>query len=228
MSTVVCEDDSCNQLTVAKCMHCNHHLCLKCLTRHQQPVDSQICQLTDAMNKLLSLTSVHDDEDDDDGRPASHPQMTAHRKCALVMEQIDLWEKTMTEKLNDLVSRARQSVRKSFEQISFEIEEWSTDRQVESQQLMAHIGKVCLSHPSRTNEQQSHLRTSIIDDHGRIQSTDEDRRIQATNSKIDPRVRVRPRRIQSRRHGIDFLSFVHASVIPSVRAFDQLRPTTHS
>jgi len=137
MSNVLCEGDGCSQLTVAKCMHCDNHLCLKCLTRHQQPIDTQICQLTNDMNKLFSLSSLNDD----DNKQSNHPQINANKQYMSVMEQIDLWEMTMTKKLNDLVSRARQSLRDSFEQISFEIEEWSTERQVELQQLALDIGK---------------------------------------------------------------------------------------
>jgi hypothetical protein len=136
MSNLVCEEDGCNQITIAKCMHCNNHVCLKCLTRHQQPSDIQICQLTNDMNKLLSLPSLNNDN-----KQSNHPQINANKQYMSVMEQIDLWEKTMTQKLNDLVSHTRHSLRNSFEQISFEIEEWSTERQVELQQLSIDIGK---------------------------------------------------------------------------------------
>ncbi|UJR25218.1 hypothetical protein I4U23_006570 [Adineta vaga] len=134
MSNLLCEDDDCNQLIVAKCMHCDQHLCLKCLTRHQQPIETQICQLTNDMNKLLSLSSVNINNNQ-----SNHPQIHANKQYKLVLEQIDQWEKTMTEKLNDLVSRARQSLQNSFEQLSFEIEEWSTEKQVELQQLSEEI-----------------------------------------------------------------------------------------
>jgi len=136
MSTVLCEGDGCNQLTVAKCMHCDNHLCLKCLTQHQQPIDTQIFQLTNDMNKLLSLSLLNDDN-----KQSNHPQINVNKQFMSVMEQIDLWEMIMTKKLNDLVSHARQSLRNSFEQISFEIEEWSTERQIELQQLALDIGK---------------------------------------------------------------------------------------
>lgn len=135
-SNLVCEGDGCNQATVAKCMHCNQHLCLKCLTRHQQPVDTQLCQLTNDMNKLLSLSAIASD----DGS-SSHPQSSANKQFKLAMEQIDQWEMAMSKKLNELVSRARQSLRDSFEQISFEIEEWSTEKQVDLQQLAEAIGE---------------------------------------------------------------------------------------
>ncbi|CAF1568188.1 unnamed protein product [Adineta ricciae] len=134
MSNLVCEDDGCNRLTVAKCMHCDQHLCLKCLTRHQQPIETQICQLTNDMNKLLSLASINLDNNQ-----SNHPQVHANKQYQLVLEQIDQWEKTMMKKLSDLVSHARQSLQESFEQISFEIEEWSTDKQVELQQLSEEI-----------------------------------------------------------------------------------------
>jgi hypothetical protein len=136
MSTVVCEGDGCNQLTVAKCMHCDNHLCLKCLTRHQQPIDIQICQLTNDMNKLLSLSSLNNDI-----KQSNHPKINTDQQYMSVLEQINHWEMTMTNKLNDLVSRARQSLKDSFEQISFEIEEWSAERQIEIQQLALDIGK---------------------------------------------------------------------------------------
>jgi hypothetical protein len=140
MSNVVCENDGCSQLTVAKCMHCDNHLCLKCLTRHQQTIDTQICQLTNDMNKLFSLLSLNDDN-----KQSNHPQINANKQYTSVMEQIDLWEMIMTKKLNDLVLRVRQSLRDSFEQISFEIEEWSTEKQVELQQLALDIGKYFIS-----------------------------------------------------------------------------------
>ena len=136
MSNLVCEEDGCNQLTIAKCMHCDNHLCLKCLTRHQQPIDTQLCQLTNNMNKLLSLSSLNNDH-----KQSNHPQINTNKQYMKVMEQIDLWEKAMTQKLNDLVSNARHSLRNSFEQISFEIEEWSTEREMEFQQLAIDIGK---------------------------------------------------------------------------------------
>jgi hypothetical protein len=136
MSNLVCEEDGCNQLTIAKCMHCDNHLCLKCLTKHQQPIDTQLCQLTNNMNKLLLLSSLNDDP-----KQSNHPQINTNKQYMKVMEQIDLWEKAMTKKLNDLVSNARHSLRNSFEQISFEIEEWSTERQIEFQQLAIDIGK---------------------------------------------------------------------------------------
>jgi hypothetical protein len=145
MSSTVCEADGCKELTVAKCMHCDHHLCLKCLTRHQQPIDTQICQLTNDMNKLLLLSSLNDD---DDNKQSNHPQISANKQYTSVMEQIDLWEMTMTKRLNDLVLRARDSLRNSFEQISFEIEEWSTEKQVELQQLTTDIGKCCFNFQS--------------------------------------------------------------------------------
>jgi hypothetical protein len=137
MSNVVCENDGCSQLTVAKCMHCDNHLCLKCLTRHQQPIDIQTCQLTNDMNKLLSLSSLNND----DNKQSNHPQIHADKQYKSVMEEIDQWEMIMTKKLNDLVSRTRQSLRDSYEQISFEIEEWSTEKQIEIQQLASNIGK---------------------------------------------------------------------------------------
>ena len=145
MSNLVCEDDDCNRLTVAKCMHCDQHLCLKCLTRHQQPIETQICQLTNDMNKLLSLASINLDNNQ-----SNHPQVHANKQYQLVLEQIDQWEKTMMKKLSDLVSHARQSLQESFEQISFEIEEWSTDKQVELQQLSEEIGKLFLSTTPKT------------------------------------------------------------------------------
>lgn len=131
MSNTVCGEEDCNQLTVAKCMHCDNHLCLKCLTRHQQPIDIQICQLTNSVNKLLSLSSIDTDE--------GHPQLVAHRQYLSVMKEIDGWEKTMMKKLNDLVSHTRQTLRDSFEQITFEIEEWSTGKQIDIQQLSNEI-----------------------------------------------------------------------------------------
>lgn len=140
MSNAVCKGDGCNQLTVAKCMHCDNHLCLKCLTRHQQPIDAQICQLTNDINKLLSLSLLNDD--DNNIKQSNHPQINARKQYVLVMEQINLWEMTMTKKLNDLILRARQSLRNSFEQLSFEIEEWSTERQIDIQQLATNIGKI--------------------------------------------------------------------------------------
>ena len=137
MTSVLCDTDGCHQLTVAKCIHCNNHLCLTCLTRHQQPIDIQLCQLTNDMNKLLAISTVKSDEDDKASNP---PQLNADKQYVSVMEQIDQWEKTMTKQLNDLVSRAREAVRVSFEQITFEIEEWSTDKQIELQQLTEDIG----------------------------------------------------------------------------------------
>jgi hypothetical protein len=140
MSNAVCKGDDCHQITVAKCMHCDNHLCLKCLTRHQQPIDAQICQLTNDMNKLFSLSSLNDNDNDDD-KQSKHPQVNARKQYASVMEQIDHWEMAMTKRLNEVVLRARQSLRNSFEQISFEIEEWSTERQIDIQQLATNIGK---------------------------------------------------------------------------------------
>ncbi len=146
MSNITCKEDGCSQLIVAKCMHCDNHLCLKCLTRHQQPIDTQICQLTNDMNKLLSLSSLNNDN-----QQSNHPQISAHKQYMSIMEQIDRWEMTMTKKLNDLVSRARHSLRNSFEQISFEIEEWSTERQIELQQLSEDIGKYFQRRELETN-----------------------------------------------------------------------------
>ena len=137
MASVRCDTDGCHQVTVAKCIHCNNHLCLSCLTRHQQPIDTQLSQLTNDMNKLLAISTVKSDDD----KASNHPQISAEKQYASLMEQIDQWEKTMNKRLNDLVSRAREAVRMSFEQISFEIEEWSTDRQIELQQLTNEIGK---------------------------------------------------------------------------------------
>lgn len=136
MSNAMCEEDGCNQVTVAKCMHCDNHLCLKCLTRHQQPLDSQLCQLTNDMNKLLSLSSINHEN-----KQSNHPEVSLNKQYMSVLEQIDLWEITMTKKLNDLVSHARHALKNSYEQISFEIEEWSTERQCDLQQLAENIGK---------------------------------------------------------------------------------------
>ncbi|CAF3358582.1 unnamed protein product [Rotaria sp. Silwood1] len=151
MSNVVCEEDDCNLLTVAKCMHCNNHLCLKCLTRHQQPIDSQLCQLTNDMNKLLSLSSLNDDH-----KQSNHPKTSVNKQYMSVMEKIDLWEMTMTKRLNDLVADVRHKLQHSFEQISFEIEEWSTERQIELQQLAADIEQLSL----KVNEE-SNMRMKI-------------------------------------------------------------------
>ncbi|CAF1099945.1 unnamed protein product [Adineta steineri] len=140
MSTIICEENGCSQLTVAKCMHCDNHLCLKCLTSHQQPLDTKICQLTNDMNKLLSLST----SDNNDNNQFDHPQISAKKQYTSVMEQIDHWEMIMTKKLNDLVSSTRQSLQNSFEQISFEIEEWSTDRQIELQELAENIEQLTL------------------------------------------------------------------------------------
>src|ERR1700722_15590103 len=98
MSSVVCEEVGCVRLTVATCMHCNHRLCLKCLTRHQQPIDAQINQLTDDMNKLLLLTISNDNCND----THNHPQTSADKQYAEAFEQINLWEITMKKKIADL------------------------------------------------------------------------------------------------------------------------------
>lgn len=145
MSTnVLCEGGAgCNQTIVAKCMHCDNHLCLQCLTRHQQPIDTQLFQLTNDMNKLLLLSSIElndDDDNDNKQQQSNHPQNNVNKQYLTVMEEIDYWQMTMTKKLNDLVGKARQRVRDSYEQISFEIEEWSTDKQIEIQQLASDIG----------------------------------------------------------------------------------------
>ena len=133
-----CNTDGCSQIIVATCMHCHHDLCLKCLTRHQQPIEAQIAQLTNDMNKLLSISSITDDKIDS----FVHPQVSVEKQYQSVMDDIDLWEITMTKQLNDLVSQARASVRTSFEQISFEIDEWSTEKQVQLQNLANEIGKL--------------------------------------------------------------------------------------
>ncbi|CAF1196930.1 unnamed protein product [Rotaria sordida] len=146
MSNVICKEDGCNQLIVAKCMHCDNHLCLKCLTRHQQPIDAQLCQLTNNMNKLLSLSSLNDDH-----KQFNHLQTNINKQYMLVMEQIDLWEMTMTKRLNDLISHVRHKLRNSFEQISFEIEEWSTEKQIELQQLTADIEQLSLKVNDESN-----------------------------------------------------------------------------
>lgn len=137
MSNTVCGEDDCNQLTVAKCMHCDNHLCLKCLTRHQQPIDIQLCQLSNSMKKLFSF-------DTNDESQSNHPQHVAHRQYLSVMNEIDCWERMMMKKFNDLVSRTRQTLRDAFEQISFEIEEWSTEKQIDIQQLSNEIEELAL------------------------------------------------------------------------------------
>ena len=136
MSSVICEGNDCRQSTVAKCMHCDNHLCLKCLTQHQQPIDAQLCQLTNDMNKLLSFSSLNDTD-----KQLNHPEINVKKQYMSAMEQIDLWEMNMTKQVNEIVSCARQSLRDSFEQISFEIEEWSTEKQIDIQQLATDIGK---------------------------------------------------------------------------------------
>ena len=162
MSNSVCVEDGCNQLTVAKCMHCDNHLCLKCLTRHQQPIDVQICQLTNTMNRLLSLSSI---ETSDESKPSNHPQIIAKQQYQSVMKQIDLWELTMSKKLNDLVLRTRQCLRESFEQISFEIDEWSTARQIDIQQLSNDIDEFS----SMKTLDESNLRLKIDQSHRQIE-----------------------------------------------------------
>lgn len=137
MSNIVCKENGCHQSTVAKCMHCDNHLCLKCLTRHQQPIETQLCQLTNDMNKLLSLSSLNAD----DNNKSNHPQISVNKQYISVMEQIDFWEITMTKRLNDLVLHARNTLKDSYEQLCFEIEEWSTEKQVELQQLATDIGQ---------------------------------------------------------------------------------------
>ena len=136
MSKIICDGDGCSLVIVAKCMHCDHHLCLKCLTKHRQTIDTQLCQLTNNMNKLLSLSLSNDDNN-----RSSHLQIRINEQYMSVMEQITCWEMTMTKRLNDLVSRARRTLQNSFEQISFEIDEWSIERQIELQQLAVDIGK---------------------------------------------------------------------------------------
>ena len=69
-----------------------------------------------------------------------HPQINASKQYKSIIEQIDRWEMIMTKRLNGLVTQARNAARTSFEQISFEIEEWSTERQIEIQQLTDEIG----------------------------------------------------------------------------------------
>lgn len=135
-----CDTDGCRQLTVAKCIHCNNHLCLKCLTRHQQPIDLQISQLTNDMNRLLAISCATDEHHRDDDLSMHHPQINANKQYKSLIEQIDRWEMIMTKRLNGLVTQARNAARTSFEQISFEIEEWSTERQIEIQQLTDEIG----------------------------------------------------------------------------------------
>lgn len=129
----MCDTDGCNQMTVAKCIHCNNHLCLKCLTRHQQPIDLQLSQLSNDMNRLLAVSS-------DDQTKKDNPLFSANKQYKSIIEQIDRWEMTMTKRLNTLVTQARNAARTCFEQISFEIEEWSTERQVELQHLADEIG----------------------------------------------------------------------------------------
>lgn len=153
MSTnALCDTDGCSQLTVAKCIHCNNHLCLKCLTRHQQPVDLQLSQLTNDMNRLLAISSAtaeHAHHDDD--LSTNHPQVNANKQYKSIIEQIDRWEMTMTKRLNALVAQARNAARSAFEQVSFEIEEWSTEKQIEIQQLTDEIGKARRNDSRRRN-----------------------------------------------------------------------------
>ena len=159
MSTnTLCDTDGCSQVTVAKCIHCNNHLCLKCLTRHQQPIDLQLSQLTNDMNRLLAIASAsaehaHDDDNDPStSTSTNHPQVSANKQYKSIIEQIDRWEMTMTKRLNALVAQARSAARSSFEQISFEIEEWSTERQIEIQQLADEIGTARIKHSRERNE----------------------------------------------------------------------------
>ncbi|CAF3334748.1 unnamed protein product [Rotaria socialis] len=146
MSNVMCKEDGCNQGTVAKCMHCDNNLCLKCLTRHQQPMDAQLCQLTNDMNKLLLLSSLNHDD-----KQSNHPQISVNNQYMSVMDQIDNWEMTMTQRLKDLVSHARRTLQNSFEQISFEIEEWSTEKQIELQELTENIEQLSFEANDESN-----------------------------------------------------------------------------
>ncbi|CAF4710869.1 unnamed protein product, partial [Rotaria sp. Silwood2] len=61
-----------------------------------------------------------------------------------------------TKRLNDLVSHVRHKLQTSFEQISFEIEEWATERQIELQQLAADIEQLSV----KTNDE-SNIRMKI-------------------------------------------------------------------
>jgi hypothetical protein len=161
MTNVVCDTHGCSQLTVAKCMHCNQHLCLKCLTRHQEPADIKLCQLNDDMNRLFALAS---NDDIDNNQQTNHPAVIAKQKYLTAMADIDRWEMRMSKQLNDFVSRARSTVRTSFEQISFEIEEWSTDKQVQLQQLANDIGNFdCRRDTSAISIIDSIFRTIVID-----------------------------------------------------------------
>jgi hypothetical protein len=114
------------------------------------------------MNKLLSLSSLNNDDDDDNDKQSNHPQINARKQYVSVMKQIDLWEMTMIKKLNEVILRARQSLRDSFEQISFEIEEWSTERQIDIQQLATNIGKN-FKNKQRIDYLFSRFRTIIIE-----------------------------------------------------------------
>ena len=74
----------------------------------------------------------------------SVPQVKLTYNATLMRIKVELLRsQCMTSELPpaDLVSRARHALQNSFEQISFEIEEWSTDKQIELQQLSEDIGK---------------------------------------------------------------------------------------